>query len=131
MKSFLSFSMLSLMILILLTGCPEEVGNELDTSLYVKNNLNDSLKLRIYGKSRLAESDSVLTQTDKGIIYSFLSNSSLVLSFDSAETREFPNTYSKETIIESPIGEHTYLINVDSLLNYTSATWDGKAGVKH
>lgn len=115
---------------ILLIGCPEESGNELDTSLFVKNNLNDSLYVTLYGKTNLPLSDSGLTMQDVDIIYQFVDNQSLVIALDSGETRELPKTFSRETIIESPIGEHLYLINVDTLDDYSPETWNRKAGVK-
>jgi hypothetical protein len=117
--------------LFLLTGCPEEAGNELDLSMFVKNNLSDSLYLRIYGKTSLPEKDSLLTDQDVDIIYNFLDDTFLIVGMDSLETREFENTFSSETIMESPIGEHHYLVNIDTLRNYTPESWDRRAGMKY
>lgn len=118
-------------LLFILYGCPEESGNELDTSLLVQNNLNDSLYITLYGKTNLSEADSTLTSMDVNLIYQYIDNTSLVIALDSLEIREFPNTFSMETIVESPIGEHLYLINVDTLEQYTPETWNRQSGMKH
>jgi hypothetical protein len=119
-----------IIIMLFLTSCPEEGGNILDQSLFIKNSSNDHLQLRFFSKTRVSEADSVLIRDDKEIIYNFLNDSSLVISFDSGETREFKNFFSSETIKNSPFGRQYYLINIDTLLNYNSTTWDGRAGMK-
>ena len=117
--------------ILLLTACPGEEGNELDTSLFIKNNLNDSLRLRLIAKTRLPAGDSALSKDDVDRIYNFQETPSLILHFDSLEIREFSNSFSSETIEESPIGEHLYLISIDTLEQYTPETWDRQSGMKH
>ncbi|MGB6038165.1 MAG: hypothetical protein WBG42_17950 [Cryomorphaceae bacterium] len=116
--------------ILLLTACPEEEGNELDTSLFIKNTNKDSLRLRLIVKTRLPAGDSTLSKDDVDRIYSFQETSSLVLYFDSLELREFPNSFSSETIEESPIGMHLYLMSIDTLEQYTPETWDRQSGMK-
>lgn len=115
---------------LLLTGCPEEAGNELDTSLFIKNNTSDSISLWWYNKTMVSVGDSLLSSEDVSLIYNFQLRPELIISLDSMELREFENRVSKETLTNSPFGTYRYLINVDTLNNYTEITWDRKAGVK-
>lgn len=119
----------TLILMFIFQGCPEEGGYELDTPMYIRNTTNDSLQIRPYLKTLVSISDSSLSTEDKEQIYLFINDSTRLFSLNPSETREWIRV-SKERIIENPDGFYAFLINPDTLLNYSVSTWNGAAGVK-
>ncbi len=112
-------------------GCPDpdDGGFILDTPMYIQNTIQDSIQVRPYLKTLVGFSDSILSIEDKAQIYLFVNDSTRLFSLSPLESREWIRV-SMERIVQNPDGLYVYLINPDTLLNYSPATWNGVAGVK-
>lgn len=119
----------SLAISVLITGCPEEVGYYPETPLLIKNTSNDSLRLKIiYQRSEFSDSTILKSEISQSNLFSPIDESNGIL-FAGHEVKEYLKV-SEERIEEVPFSLYVFLIDDDTLNQYTEETWNREVGVK-
>ncbi len=122
---------ISFMLLFFLQGCPmEEEPFEPDQNLYVRNALSDTVQYLFIYRNKQIGADGSLTQKEVDLIFNDILRGNTGFTLLPFEKRLI-NRINRKQKENSPTGDHYFFINRDSVLSYTSQTWDRRAGLKY